>query len=74
MPYFACAATVTAPPAAPLLPAELVADECVADELGALAVVDAGARLAGTTVAPVPSSTSTCPAASDVSDVAVAPK
>ena len=67
MPYFACAPTVRAPPAAPLLPAELVAGV-------ACGVVDAGARLEGTTVEPVPSSTSTWPAGSDGSDLAVAPK
>jgi hypothetical protein len=69
MPYLAFALTVTAPPAWPLLAAE------VALAAGAEAELDEEApRPAGTAVDVVPSSISTCPAATELAAVAVAPK
>jgi hypothetical protein len=58
-PYFALAVTVTAPPAAPLLPAELDAEAEALAEVAEDDADEAGASAAGTTVAPVPRSTST---------------
>ena len=69
MPYGAFDLTVTAPPAWPLLAAEVALTE------GAEAEPDEEApRAAGTAVDVVPSRTSTCPAATELAAVAVVPK
>jgi hypothetical protein len=69
MPNLAFALTVTAPPAWPLLAAELALAE------GDVGEPDEEApRPAGTAVDVVPSRTSTCPAATELALVAVAPK
>ncbi len=67
----ALAATVTAPPAAPLLDEDDGDGDGVAE---AEADDGVGERAAGTTVESVPSSTSTFCAGSDASGLAVPPK
>src|ERR1035441_860661 len=73
MPYGAFALAVTAPPAWPLLAAEVAVAEGAVAEAGPEPDEDAP-RSAGTEVDVVPSSISTCPAATELAAVAVAPK
>jgi len=73
MPYFAVEVTETAPPAAPLFPADVApVDGVVVVAVGVVVVF--GARLDGTVVVPVPIKTFTWPARSDASALAVVPK
>jgi hypothetical protein len=69
MPYGAFALTVIAPPAWPLLAAELALAEGVEAEPDEVALMPAG-----TAVDVEPSSTSTCPAATELAAVAVVAK